>query len=81
MKEEISDFFNKQSNKVKAKIRAMAVKKAEELSNWISKWWLSGIFWYGESISGVEERSKLAGWGNFMKILVIILLHSEQNDS
>ena len=30
MKEEISDFFNKQSNKVKAKIRAMAVKKAEE---------------------------------------------------
>lgn len=30
MKDEINDFFNKQSNKVKAKIRAMAVKKAEE---------------------------------------------------
>ena len=30
MKEEISDFFNKQSNKLKAKIRATAVKKAEE---------------------------------------------------
>ena len=30
MKEELSDFFNKQSDKVKAKIRAMAAKKAEE---------------------------------------------------
>ena len=30
MKEEVSNFFNKQSDKVKAKIRALAVKKAEE---------------------------------------------------
>jgi hypothetical protein len=30
MKEDLSDFFSKQSTKVKAKIRALAVKKAEE---------------------------------------------------
>tara|TARA_Y100001954_G_C15553900_1_gene475204 strand:- start:478 stop:717 length:240 start_codon:yes stop_codon:yes gene_type:complete len=30
MKEEINDFFNKQSVKVKKKIRSMAVNKAEE---------------------------------------------------
>lgn len=30
MKQDLKDFFNKQSNKVKAKIREEALKKAEE---------------------------------------------------